>query len=138
MGNACTNTFPNAVALEFGESRKHLVEQLAGCRGEVEPFGERHELHVAGAQILKEADQVCQGSPEPIQLPDEQDADLPRFASASIGSNAGRDSLEPETPSSTKVTGQAIIAAGGKRMYTLGRGMCPRRFVKLIVHELCD
>jgi hypothetical protein len=53
-----------------------LIEQLARDRGEVESFGEGHELHVAGAQIFKEPDEVCQGSPEPIQLPDEQDVEV--------------------------------------------------------------
>lgn len=71
-GEAGAGAFADEVALELAEGAEEVEGQAAAGGRRVDGFGDGLEAHAACLKVGDGLDQVRQGAPEPVELPDDE------------------------------------------------------------------
>jgi hypothetical protein len=71
-GDATKTTILTAVQRELGDSAEDLEEHAPNRSGGVDALVEHHQVHPGRLQIVRQLDQVLEGTAEPVELGDDQ------------------------------------------------------------------
>jgi hypothetical protein len=88
-------------ALQLGHNTQDRENHPSGRGGGIERFGQKNELDVECRESVQGPEQVRNGTGEAVELPHCDDIEAPLWASAIRRFISGRESLDPDTPTST-------------------------------------